>query len=225
MSQYTTQSQTSGGAPIEIINGNAGTATPVAGAVNIVGGSNINTVGGGSTLTVNVSGTTNNSLQLGNVGGSLTSLGAATNGQIPIGNTGNPPTLATITPGSGITISSGAGTISVSSSAGGMAKSDITTSQTLIKNTIYFVSSGALSLALPTTASSTLGDVVEVLLNGGTSWTITEDTGGRVRLGTTLSTVTTGTVASMNQGDWIELRYHTGGLWVACAKEGNFTIV
>lgn len=44
----------------------------------------------------------------------LTSLGVATNGQIPIGSTGLDPVLATITAGPGITISNGAGSISIS---------------------------------------------------------------------------------------------------------------
>ena len=54
-------------------------------------------------LTVNNSGvvgevtTTNHSLLVGNSSGTITSLGSATNGQIPIGSTGADPVLATIT--------------------------------------------------------------------------------------------------------------------------------
>lgn len=44
----------------------------------------------------------------------MTPLGAATNGQIPIGSTGADPVLATITAGSGITIVNGAGSITIS---------------------------------------------------------------------------------------------------------------
>ena len=93
-----------------------GDATPVLGILNIKGGSNIATsalVNPPNTVTINVSGTTAHALQIGNVGQSLTSLGVATNGQIPIGSSANDPVLNTITAGTGITVTNGAGTISI----------------------------------------------------------------------------------------------------------------
>lgn len=56
---------------------------------------------------------TANSLLLGNGTGAISSLGAATDGQIPIGSTGNAPVLATLTAGSGISITNGAGSITI----------------------------------------------------------------------------------------------------------------
>lgn len=50
----------------------------------------------------------------GGAGTNLAALAAATNGQLPIGNTGNPPTLATLTAGTGVTITNGAGSITIS---------------------------------------------------------------------------------------------------------------
>lgn len=49
--------------------------------------------------------------------GQMGTLGAATNGQIAIGSTGANPVLATITAGSGIEITNGAGSISIATSA------------------------------------------------------------------------------------------------------------
>ena len=43
----------------------------------------------------------------------VVSLVAATDGQIPIGNTGNPPTVAAITAGVGVTVTNGPGTITI----------------------------------------------------------------------------------------------------------------
>ncbi len=226
MSQYFIKAAGTGGAPIEVINGNTGSASPAAGIVNIVGGNNINTVGSGNTLTVNVSGTTQNALLIGNATGSITSLAAATNGQIPIGNTGNPPTLGTITPGAGIQIGVGAGSITVRAIGGGFTWNNQTTNTTMAINNAYQVTSGTLSLALPSTAGSTLGDSLQIILAGGTSFTITQAAGQQIRLGSTTSTVgVTGTVAPTAQGDWIELVYSTGGLWYASAREGNFTVL
>jgi hypothetical protein len=51
----------------------------------------------------------------GGAGTNLASLGAATDGQLPIGSTGNPPVLASLTqPAAGITIAGGPGTITFS---------------------------------------------------------------------------------------------------------------
>jgi hypothetical protein len=54
-----------------------------------------------------------NSLILGNGGSALSSLGAATDGQIPIGRTGLAPILSTITAGSNITITNASGSITI----------------------------------------------------------------------------------------------------------------
>lgn len=63
--------------------------------------------------------TTNHSLVVGDASNGLTNLGVATNGQIPIGSTGADPVLATLTAGSGITITNGAGSITIAASGGG----------------------------------------------------------------------------------------------------------
>ena len=93
--------------------------TPTAGTIILANGNNITTTGtvGPNTATISLSGTTNHSLQLGNATGSLTSLGVATNGQLPIGSTGADPVLATLTAGTNITITNGAGSISIAANA------------------------------------------------------------------------------------------------------------
>src|SRR5271157_4462420 len=48
----------------------------------------------------------------------LTALGVATNGQLPIGSTGADPVLATITAGTGITVTNGAGAITIAVNGG-----------------------------------------------------------------------------------------------------------
>jgi len=64
-------------------------------------------------------GFTQYALPVGNAAGSLVSLPAAMNGQIPIGSDNANPVLATLTAGAGITILNGPGTITISSSGGG----------------------------------------------------------------------------------------------------------
>jgi len=60
---------------------------------------------------------TENGLMLVGASGLLESLGEATDGQIPIGSTGANPVLATITEGSGISVTNGAGSITIAAGA------------------------------------------------------------------------------------------------------------
>lgn len=97
---------------VQVIDGDTGTASGA--TITLAGGHNITTAGNDiSTVTLNVSGTTNHSLQLGNSTGSLSSLGLATNGQLPIGSTGADPVLAALTAGTGISVTNGAGSITI----------------------------------------------------------------------------------------------------------------
>lgn len=59
---------------------------------------------------------TSNSLFVGNGTSSLTALGAASNGQIPIGRTGLSPVLATLTAGTNVSITNGVGSITIAAS-------------------------------------------------------------------------------------------------------------
>jgi hypothetical protein len=59
---------------------------------------------------------TANSLYVGNGTSALTALGAATNGQIPIGRTGLSPVLATLTAGTNVTVTNGSGSITIAAS-------------------------------------------------------------------------------------------------------------
>ena len=104
---------TSGGSSINQINADVGSVLPIANIVNIVGGNNITTTGSGNTLTLDVTGTTDHAIQIGNATGSLSSLGVANDGEIPIGSNGADPVLATITAGSGISVTNGPGSITI----------------------------------------------------------------------------------------------------------------
>jgi len=113
---------------VETITGNSGGAvSPSGGNINIVGdiANNITIVDnpGTHTLTAAVTGTTNHSLLIGNASGSISSLGVATNGQLPIGSTGANPVLSTLTAGTGISITNGAGSITITNTGTNPASS------------------------------------------------------------------------------------------------------
>lgn len=61
---------------------------------------------------------TAHSLLLGQGTSPITALGAATDGQLPIGSTGVDPVLTTLTQGSGISITNGAGSITIAANGG-----------------------------------------------------------------------------------------------------------
>jgi hypothetical protein len=144
---------------VDFLAGNSGgNVGPTAGGViNTIGGNNITVTGnpGTNTLTASVTGTTNHALQLGNSTGSLTSLGAATNGQLPIGSTGLDPVLATLTAGGGITITNGAGSITVTATGtpSSLTVTPVNTSPYVVLGTDQFIavdsSGGAITIQLP----------------------------------------------------------------------------
>ena len=122
---------TSAGTTNTVLLGNTGSApsfgtVPNAALTNssvtLSNGNNITVTGSplslGGTATIAVSGTTNHAIQLGNASGSLTSASALTNGELLIGVTGSDPVAATLTAGSGISISNSTGSITISATGG-----------------------------------------------------------------------------------------------------------
>jgi hypothetical protein len=102
----------------------------------------------------------------------------------------------------------------------------ISSSQTLQTNMGYICTGGgALSLALPST--SNVGDIIEVTLDGSTSWEITQGANQSIRIG--ISTTTTGTGGSLTstaQGDSFRMVCSTTDLrWNVLSSIGNPTVV
>ena len=63
---------------------------------------------------------TAHSLQVGNGTSTVTQLGVASNGQLAIGSAAADPVLATLTAGTGVGITNGAGSITINASGGGL---------------------------------------------------------------------------------------------------------
>jgi hypothetical protein len=99
----------------------ATTATPSGGILNLIGGgsSHITTTAVGNTVYWDLFNFTPHAPVIGSLAGGLTDLGAMTNGQLVIGHTGADPALATLTAGANITITNGAGSITIASTGGG----------------------------------------------------------------------------------------------------------
>lgn len=131
-------------------------------------------------------------------------LGPLTNGQILIGSSGVDPVPANLSAGPGISISNGAGTITISGTASGIGWTDVTgTSQAMVADNGYTANNvGLVTFTLPATAA--YGTGLAVVGKGAGGWKIAQNAGQNIQIGTTSSTVGVGgSVASTNQFDSI----------------------
>jgi hypothetical protein len=180
--------------------------------------------------TFNGNAVTQHSLLLGGANShTINNLGVATNGQIPIGSTGADPVLATLSAGTGVTITNGAGSITVSSSGGGLTWVDVTgITQAMAVNTGYIADNvGLVTMTLPATAAQ--GTVVAVAGgNSGTGgWKIAQNSGQQINFGkATTTSGTGGSLASTLQYDCVYLLCTTANTnWVVLNSVGNITVV
>jgi hypothetical protein len=121
----------------------------------------------------------------------------------------------------------GTNTLTITSSGTGLMWSTISASQTLAVNHGYICISpgGALSLLLP--AVSALGDIIEITLDGATSFTVTQGAAQSVRYGNQSTTAGVGgSLATTQQGDTLRLVCQTANLkWNVLSSMGNLTVV
>lgn len=126
------------------------------------------------------------------------------NGQIPIGD-GTNYVAASITAGTGITITPGAGSLVIAAVGGGnLSWSTIAgTTQAAAVNSAYIVGNAAqTTITLPVTAAA--GSIVAVQGLGAAGWIIQANAGQTVHIGQT-PTPSGGSVTSANNFDAIEL--------------------
>lgn len=168
---------------------------------------------------------TNNLVTINTSTGQLGSV-AQTNGQLMIGSTAASPVAAGLTPGAGISITSGAGSITVSSWGGGMSWTTKGASTALVVNNAFICTAGAaLSFSLPLTSS--VGDEVALTLDGSTSWTITQAANQQIRFGAVQTTLGAGgSLASTAQGDTVTLVCSVANLkWNVISSIGTISVV
>lgn len=164
------------------------------------------------------------------IGGSsngITSL-ALTNGQLAIGSTGADPSAATLTAGTGITITNGAGSITINSVGGSLTWTTVTgTTQAAAVNNGYVANNaGLVTVTLP--ATSAVGDMVAVTgINNATGWKVAQNAGNQIFFGTSSTTSgTSGSLASTATRDTIYLLCVTANAqWNVIQSVGNITVV
>ena len=152
-------------------------------------------------------------------------------GQVLIGTTSGDPSAATLTQGTGITITSASGSITIASSntaGGGFTWTNVSgTSQTIVAGNAYAANNSSLvTFTLP--ATSVFGDTFRIAGFGSGGWKIAQNAGQQINFGNTPTTVGTGgSVASTNQYDAVTCTCITAGassIWVVTDAIGNQTI-
>lgn len=182
------------GLPIEVANGGTGASSITANGVVIGAGTSAVTA---STLT---------------------------DGQLLIGSTGNAPATATLTAGTHVTINNSAGGIEIVADDQGVAYQAITASQSAANGEGYIIDgAGTLTVTLPTDGSSSIGDQFGVTY-GSQGWIIDQNSGDTIRLGSSSTTTTSGTLASTAVGDSVVLVKVAANTWQAVSVIGNITV-
>lgn len=203
-------------------SGSTLTVTTGAGTLNIDVTAPLNVAHGGTGLTT----ITAHGILVGEGTSAITPI-VLTNGQLLIGSTGADPVAAAITAGSGITVTNGAGTITIASTGGGIPYSTVTTtSQAMAANNGYVANNaGLVTLTLPATAA--VGDLFEVAGLGAGGWAIAQNASQLIHFGNQVTTTGTGgSIASGNQYDTMILRCIVTNTTFAVmsANGGPFTV-
>lgn len=180
------------GSGVDTLTGNSGGAVgpDLSNNINTVGTGNITIVGnpGTNTLTTELTGITQHSIQVGGAANALTQLGVATSGYLPIGSTGADPVLAPLTPGTGISITNGAGSITIAATGTtNLTYTNVNTSPYVVLSTDEYLSvdcSGiAITLEFPNAATSGRAYVVKDRTGSANTNAITVTTvGGAVNI-------------------------------------------
>lgn len=173
---------------------------------------------------------TNHSPLIGAASNGITSLGPLTDGQLIIGSTGADPSAAGLTAGTGISIATGAGSITINSTGagGGIPWTEVVgTSQAAAINNGYLTNNvGLVTVTLPATAAQF--SVIAIVGKGSGGWLIAQNANQKIIFGNTATTVgVAGSLASTNANDCVYLLATTGGastFWTVLNSVGNITV-
>lgn len=152
-----------------------------------------------------------------------------TNGQVIIGSTSATPTAATLTAGTNISITNGAGSITIAATgAGSFTWNDQTSgSANLAVNNGYVTDNGAslVTYTLPVTAA--LGSVIQIAGFSSGGWKIAQNASQLIHFGNqTTTTGTGGSLASSNTFDQVTIVCVVANTtWCVTSAVGNLTFV
>lgn len=146
-------------------------------------------------------------------------------GQIPIGTTASDPSAASLSAGTGISINSASGAITISSTGvGSLVWNDVSgTSQAAVVNNGYIISNASqTTVTIPATAAE--GSVFAVQGKGAGGWILQMNTGQTCHFGNS-ATTSAGSLTSTNQWDSVGIVCVTANTTFAVTTvQGNLTV-
>lgn len=139
----------------------------------------------------------------------------ATDGQLIIGSTAGAPAAATLTAGTGVSITNGSNSITIAVTGGGFTWADASGAFSPAAQNGYFIT-GTATGTLPSSPAN--GDTIKFFVDHASQvLTIQAANSKIIRFGSTVSAAN-GTAVSTAQGDSVELVYRsTNGCWCAVA--------
>lgn len=153
-----------------------------------------------------------------------------TDGQLLIGSTGNDPSIASLTAGANITITPGAGTISIAAAIGAFFTWTATTVNAgmVVANGYVANKAGLLTMTLPATAA--IGDMLAITgINTAVGWRIAQNANQQIFFGDQSTTVGVGGyIEATAIRDSVELVCVVAGastVWNVISSIGNITVV
>ena len=180
--------------------------------------------------TWNASAVTQYQVQIGGANNhTLAGITVGTNGQVLVGSSAAAPVFATLTGSGGITFTTGAGTLQINSTGGGISWSVVTVNASFVGNTGTIANKGStLTMTLP--ASSSIGDVISITgINTALGWSIAQNANQQIFFGTSSTTVgVAGSISSINIRDSLTMVCVVAGasaVWNVIDAVGNMTIV
>jgi uncharacterized protein YraI len=150
---------------------------------------------------------------------------AVTDGQLAIGSSTGAPLAATLTAGTGITITNGHNSITIATAGSSGWVDQTTTPVTMTANTGYTSDDGVTPVVFTLPLTSAIGDFVEINGKGSGGYTISQAAGQQIHYGNQTTTLgATGTLSSSNQFDCVRLRCLTANtIWTVVSSVGNLT--
>ena len=152
------------------------------------------------------------------------------NGQLIIGSTSANSVAATLTAGTNISVTNGAGSISIAAINSLGPTNDVAASpQTLAVNNRYVTDNGGTLVTYLLPATAALGDTIEVLGKSSGLFKITQNASQQINA--ILQSTTAGTGGSLQaveQYNWIRISCITAGtstIWLVTGITGDFTII
>lgn len=170
---------------------------------------------------------TQHDVLIGGASNAITSL-ALTDGELAIGSTGNDPSAANLTPGTGISITNAPGSITINSVGAGLTWTVVTVDTTFAVNTGTIANkAGLLTMNLPVLSS--VGDMIAITgINNATGWKIGQTAAGhQIFFGSTNTTLGAGgSLASTGTRDTIFIVCVIANtVWNVVDAIGNITVV